>query len=105
MDPRKRARLETLGYRVTDAAEFLGLTPEEAEIVEVKVALGDYMRQLRTDRNWTQREVADRIGSSQSRVAKMETTVGSVSIDLMLKALFAMGASRSDLGRIIGRPA
>lgn len=105
MDAKKRARLEAAGFVVTDAEEFLGLTSEESKIVEVKLALGDYLRQLRREHRWTQTQVANRIGSSQSRVAKMEASDASVSLDLMLKALFSLGATAPDVGRVIGHPA
>ena len=39
MDAAKRERLEEAGFRVGTVADFLGLTPEEAEMVERKVAL------------------------------------------------------------------
>jgi DNA-binding XRE family transcriptional regulator len=105
MDASKRKRLEAAGWRVGDTADFLGLTPQEAELIEVKLALGDYMRQVRRQHRWTQAQVAERIGSSQSRVAKMEAADGSVSMDLLMKALFSMGATTRDVGRVIGRPA
>jgi predicted XRE-type DNA-binding protein len=101
MDAAKRARLEAAGYRFGDAEDFLGLTPEEVKMVDLRLALGDYVRELRCHNHWTQTQVAERIGSSQSRVAKMEASDGSVSIDLMIKALFWMGASSSDVGRVI----
>lgn len=104
VDAKKRARLEAAGWRVGDAEEFLGLTPEEVSVVEVKIALSDYMRQLRRDRHWTQAQLAHRIGSSQSRVAKMEAADPTVSIDLIMKSLFALGASATDVGRIISTP-
>jgi DNA-binding XRE family transcriptional regulator len=105
MDAAKRARVEAAGWRVGDAEDFLELTPEEAAIVEVKLALSDYMRELRRERHWTQTQLAHRIGSSQSRVAKMEAADPTVSLDLMLKSLFSLGASPCDVGRIIGSPA
>lgn len=103
MDDAKRKRLEAAGWKVGSAGDFLGLTPEEADLVEVKLALGDYMRKLRREHRWTQTQVARRIGSSQSRVAKMEAADASVSLDLMVKSLFSLGASSRDVGRVIGR--
>jgi DNA-binding XRE family transcriptional regulator len=104
MDEAKRTRLEAAGWRVGDAADFLGLTPAEVELVEVKLALGDYMRQLRRENRWTQTQVAVRIGSSQSRVAKMEAADASVSLELLFKSLLSLGASTRDLSHVIGRP-
>jgi DNA-binding XRE family transcriptional regulator len=104
MDDAKRARLEAAGWRSGNAEDFLELTPEEVALVEVKLALSDYMREIRVKHHWTQTQVAHRIGSSQSRVAKMEAADSSVSLDLIIKSLVSMGASLKDVGRVIARP-
>lgn len=105
MDKAKKARLEAAGWRVGDAAEFLELSAEEAAFVELKLALADHLREVRTRNGWTQDEVARRLGSSQSRVAKMEAADGSVSVDLLVKSLLLLGASRSEVGRVIAKAA
>ena len=102
---REKKRLEAAGWKVGDAAEFLEMSDEEAAFVELKLALSDFLRTLRVKHGWTQTYVATLIGSSQSRVAKMEAADASVSVDLLVKTLFALGASRKDLGRVIGRAA
>ena len=105
MNKAKMSRLDSGGWRVGDAADFLELTPEEAAFVELKLALAAYVRELRTQRGWTQNHVAGRLGSSQSRVAKMEAADASVSIDLLVRSLLALGASRADVGGVIARAA
>jgi hypothetical protein len=45
-------------------------------------------------------EVARMIHSSQSRVAKMEAGDPTASLDLLVKSLLAMGASRRDLAQV-----
>ena len=102
MKPSKRKRLETAGWRVGDAAEFLHLSEEESLLVEIKLALADAIRSRRIKRGWTQAELARLLGSSQSRVAKMESGDRSVSIDLLVCALLGLGASRKDLARVLG---
>lgn len=97
----KKERLARAGWRVGSVAEFLDLTPEEATFVELKLALAAYLRDLRRRRGWTQAQVARRISSSQSRVAKMEAADGSVSLDLLVRSLLALGVSRRDVGRVI----
>jgi DNA-binding XRE family transcriptional regulator len=97
----KRRSLENAGWRVGDTAEFLQLTPGEAEFVEIKLALARRLRELREERNWTQAEVARRVGSSQSRVAKMEAADSTVSVDLLMRSLLAVGADRRELGRVL----
>jgi predicted XRE-type DNA-binding protein len=105
LDKTEQKRLEAAGWKVGDAADFLELSAEEAELVHVKLALGDYLRQLRRQRRLTQAQLAERVGSSQSRVAKMEAADASVSLDLVVKSLFALGASSCDVGRVMAGPA
>lgn len=97
----KKKTLKAAGWRVGTPAEFLGLSPEEAAFVELKLALADYLRQLRAQHGWTQIEAAKLLNSSQSRVAKMEAADPTVSVDLLVRALLALGASRKELGRVI----
>ena len=47
MDEKKRARLEAQGWKVGSTEEFLGLTPEEAIYVELRLRLSDAVRELR----------------------------------------------------------
>ncbi|OGO38999.1 MAG: hypothetical protein A2Z03_00735 [Chloroflexi bacterium RBG_16_56_8] len=50
----------------------------------------------------TQMELARLLESSQSRVAKMESGDSSVSLDLLVRSLIALGATRQDLAQVIG---
>jgi hypothetical protein len=97
MNPEKRKRLEAAGWRVGSAGEFLALTPAEAAFVETKLALSEAIRSRRAGNAWTQAELAQRIGSSQSRIARAEAADPSVSMDLMVRALYATGATPADL--------
>ena len=72
MKKTKRARLEAKGWRVGSTADFLELTAEEAALVETRVALSQTLRERRAAHHLTQAELARRLRSSQSRVAKME---------------------------------
>lgn len=101
MDQGKRKRLEAAGWKVGSAAEFLELTSEEAEIVEMRVALSKTLKLLRTRRRLSQTDLAARIGSSQSRVAKMEAGDPSVSLDLLIRALLAVGVSRRGVAKAL----
>ncbi|MEX2495998.1 MAG: helix-turn-helix transcriptional regulator [Woeseia sp.] len=58
-------------------------------------------RRRNTRRRLTQAELARAIRSSQSRVAKMEAGDPTVSIDLLVKSLLALGVSKKELGRVI----
>jgi ribosome-binding protein aMBF1 (putative translation factor) len=99
----KKKKLEARGWTVGSAAEFLDLTPEESAFITTKLQLACAVRKRRQYLNLTQSELARRIESSQSRVAKLEAGDPSVALDLVFRALFALGLSRKDLARILER--
>ena len=101
MNKEKRKRLEAKGWKVGSVEEFLGLSEEESKYVELKLKLSQSLKELRQARKLSQTEFAKRIRSSQSRVAKMESGDPSVSLDLLIRSLLALGASNSDLARTI----
>ena len=100
----KRKRLEAKGWRVGGPKEFLGLSDEEVEYIEMKLRLAESLKRRRRRRRMTQMTLAKLLRSSQSRVAKMETGDPSVSLDLLVRSLLALGASKRDLSRIIASP-
>jgi predicted XRE-type DNA-binding protein len=94
---RKRSTLESRGWRVGSAAEFLALSPEEAALIDIKLALSRSLRLRRTKQALSQTALARHLKTSQSRVAKMESATPSVSVDLLLRALLALGATSRDV--------
>ena len=100
----KRARLEAAGWSVGTVRDFLGLSEEEAAFLEVKLALAKSLRKRRERKGLTQSALAELIESSQSRVAKMEAGDRTVSLDLLVRSLFAMGTTKRELARIISAP-
>ena len=101
MNKSKRAKLEKKGWKVGSPDEFLGLTPEESAYIELKIALGEFLQQKRKEKHLTQIQVAELIQSGQSRVAKMEKAEKSVSVDLMIRSLFAMGTTKKELSKVL----
>ncbi len=101
MDKNKRLKLEHHGWKTGSAAEFLGLSPEEAVYVDLKVSLSRYLKEKRENQHLTQQTLAKRIHSSQSRVAKMEKGDPTVSVDLLMRSLFNLGATRREVSRIV----
>ena len=99
----RRRQLQRAGWTVGDTGDFLGLSPDERRFVEAKLALADGLRRRREQLGLTQTEVAERFGSSQSRVAKMEAAHRTVSTDLLLKSLFRLGASPRDIARLLSQ--
>jgi DNA-binding XRE family transcriptional regulator len=101
MRANKRKKLEAAGWKVGDAAEFLDLTDAEEAFIELRFRLAEGLKARRARKNLTQTELAKAIQSSQSRVAKMEAGDPTVSVDLMVRSLMALGASNRDIARII----
>jgi DNA-binding XRE family transcriptional regulator len=97
----KRTRLESRGWKIGSADEFLGLSAEESAYIEMKLALSEKLKERRQRKRMTQAELAKLVSSSQSRVAKMESGDPSVSIDLLVKSLLVLGVSKKELGRSI----
>ena len=101
MNKTKGAKLAAHGWRVGSAADFLALSAEEAAFVETKLALSESLRARRTAQNLSQAALAKRLKSSQSRVAKMEAADPTVSVDLLLRGLFALGATPRDIAKAL----
>ena len=97
----KRRKLENAGWKVGSVDEFLELSPEEFAYVEMKLALSKFLKERRIKKGISQVAFAAKIDSSQSRVAKMETGDPSVSIDLLMKSLLALGASKKEVAKVI----
>lgn len=97
----KRKKLEAQGWKVGSADDFLNLAPEETAYIEMKLALSSSLKKQRLKKNMSQVDLAKAVKSSQSRVAKMEAGDPSVSIDLLMKSLLALGASPRDLAKAI----
>ena len=101
MDSDRRKRLAKAGWKVGTAQDFLNLSPEEAAYVEVKLNLAKQLSQRRKSLRMTQIAVAKKIKSSQSRVAKMEAGDPTVSIDLLVRSLLALGETPSSLQKAL----
>ena len=101
MDKRKKKRLESKGYKIGTVEQFLGLSAEESEYIELKLALSEALAKRRKSSKLTQVQLAKILKSSQSRVAKMEKGDPSVSLDLLVKSLIAMGAKKENIAKAI----
>ena len=101
MRSEKRKRLARAGWTVANADTFLELSADERRFIETTLALAAGLRQRREHLGLTQAAAAQRLGSSQSRVAKMEAADMTVSTDLLLRSLFRLGASRQAVARLL----
>jgi ribosome-binding protein aMBF1 (putative translation factor) len=99
----KRKKLAAKGWKIGSAQEFLGLSEAEEALIELRLKLADGLKSLRHARGVTQTQLAESLRSSQSRVAKMESGDPTVSIDLLVRSLLALGTSNRQLAQIIAR--
>ena len=101
MKPAKRKRLEAAGFRVGTVQEFLGLTDDEMALIDLKIRLVTLLKATREAQGITQHKLAQLMASSQSRVAQLEGACAHASLDLICRALFALGLTTRDIGRKI----
>ncbi|MCL5267461.1 MAG: helix-turn-helix transcriptional regulator [Bacteroidetes bacterium] len=101
MNKNKKKRIEARGWKVGNVREFLDLSSEEATYVDLKLTLSKYLQDYRREKNMTQQQLARLLKSSQSRIAKMESGDPSVSLDLLVRSLLALGASRKNLAEML----
>lgn len=101
MNKEKRAKLEAAGFTVTDTKDWIGLTIDENKIVEMRVALAAEVEKVRREKGLTQNQLAQRMGTKQSGVARMLNNPGTSSIDNLMKALIAMGTPISRIAASI----
>ncbi|MES1191985.1 MAG: helix-turn-helix domain-containing protein [Steroidobacter sp.] len=101
MKPGKRKKLQSAGWKIGSVDEFLDLPEDESAYIEMKLALSESLRKKRIKKKLSQVAFANLISSSQSRVAKMEAGDATVSMDLLIKSLLAIGASPNELANTI----
>jgi hypothetical protein len=101
MNAAKKKRLEAAGWNETTVKEFLNLSDADMEYIEIKLALGRHLRDLRQQKKLTQVRAANLIKTSQSRLARMESGDPTVSLDLLIRGLLALGATWKDLAKAI----
>jgi ribosome-binding protein aMBF1 (putative translation factor) len=99
-----KKRLAAKGWRIGTVKEFLALSSEESAYIELKIRLAEGLRRRRQVKGLSQVDLAAKLRSSQSRVAKMEAGDPSVSLDLLIRSLITLGASDRELCKIIATP-
>ena len=91
MDAAKRKLLEDAGWKVGDAADFLGMSAEERQLLDTRVSIAMAIRQQRESQKLSQKELGARLKTSQPRVAKIERAASDVSLDQLFRAYTAAG--------------
>ena len=97
MNKDKKRALEEAGWVFGDAGDFLALTPEERELIELRLAVSSAVRRQRLKQGLTQAQAAKMLGTSQPRVAKIESGARDVTLDLMFRGLYCLGGSIKDI--------
>lgn len=87
------------GWTEGSVQDLLGLTDDEAAIIEMRIRLARRVREKRRAHRVTQQELAQRIRSTQPRVARLEQA--DASLELLIRALFALGSTRKEIGRVL----
>jgi ribosome-binding protein aMBF1 (putative translation factor) len=89
------------GWVEGSVKDFLNLSEADVEYIELRRTLSRLLKHKRQKLHLTQVEVAARLRTSQSRVAKMEKADATVSSDLLLQSLFRLGLKRKELAGAI----
>jgi len=80
--------------------DFLGLSDADMAMIEARLKASRLLKAERQKKKLTQQNVATRLKTSQSRLAKMEAGDPSVSLDLLVHSLIALGVSRTAVSSI-----
>lgn len=91
MNAEKRQALEAAGWRFGDAADFLGMSDDERQLLDARVEMALAVRRQRHVRKLSQKQLASRLKTSQPRVVKIERAAADVSLDQILRAFAAAG--------------
>jgi len=91
MDAAKRKAIEAAGWKVGDAADFLGTDDEERQLLDARVKLALAIRQQRQVHGLTQKDLGAKLRTTQPRVAKIERAASDVSMDQLIRAFTAAG--------------
>ena len=101
MDAKKRKQIVAAGYQITDSAGWLGLTPQEETIVNIRVNLALEIERVRKAANMTQQALAEKIGTQQSGVARMLKNPTTATIDSLIRTLLILGTSPKRIAALI----
>lgn len=93
MDVTQQRALEASGWKIGDAADFLGMDEEELQLLNARVEIALAVRRQREANHLSQKELGKRLQTTQPRVARIERAANDVSLDQLVRALAAAGGS------------
>ncbi len=91
METSKRKALEKAGWKIGDPADFLSLSDGERQLLEARVKIALAIRHQREAQNLSQKQLGERLRTSQPRIAKIERAAADVSLDQLVRAFTAAG--------------
>ena len=91
IETNKRKALVAAGWAVGDAADFLEMSEEERQLLDVRTQMAVAVREARASSNLSQKELGKRLKTSQPRIAKIERAAPDVSLDQLIRAFVAAG--------------
>ena len=102
--------LKAAGWNVGDAADFLGMGNEQRQILDLRMEMAEAIRTRRGELKLSQKNLADRLKSTQSRISLIEAADPDVSLDQLAKALITLGGklavvTGAGAGKLTKRPA
>ncbi len=103
MQTEKRKALEAAGWKFGDAADFLAMTDEERQMLDIRVDAALAVRRQREAMKLSQQELGRRIHTSQPRIVKIEKAARDVTLDQILRAYAAAGG-RISIREVAGEP-
>lgn len=99
---RRWKALRAAGWRVGTEAEFLRLRDDEAVIIEMRLALSRALKARRTSTGMTRTMLAKLLDGDARLVAALEVGTPAVTLDLLLRALLLLGATRGEVAAVLG---
>ncbi len=91
MNSKKRKALKAAGWKIGDAADFLGMSDQERQLLDARVEVALAVRRQRESHKLSQQQLASRIKTSQPRIVKIERAAADVSLDQLLRTFAAAG--------------
>jgi transcriptional regulator with XRE-family HTH domain len=99
MQATKRNVLEAAGWKFGDAADFLAMTNDERQMLDLRVEAALAVKRQRKAMRLSQQQLAARLKTSQPRIVKIEHAAPDVTLDQILRAFTAAGG-RISLGEV-----
>jgi ribosome-binding protein aMBF1 (putative translation factor) len=93
MNIEKRKRLEAAGWVSGDAADFLGMSPEEARLLKIKLNLAREIESQRKKKGISQTALAAQIDMKHPNFARLKKNPERVTMDVLFKILLSLGNS------------